>query len=132
MSDTVHEKAGEHFLYGNVRIRQLQMEETKEILYLDVIYADREEQQIRYDGVFYSAFDEKSVGLRIVMSEELPLRALETQEHRDSAQKFWKSCGGMEEGFLDVMAERGNKLFVHYVGKTDEYIVIARSISVHL
>lgn len=118
-----------NFLYGNVRLKKIWLDETREEMELSLLYADRYNQTARYDGVYYYDFTPEDEGLYISMAEELPVTELLAPRFQKALHRFLGPRARLEAGFLEELAARGSKLYVNY-GKTDDYIVIARSASV--
>lgn len=83
------------------------------------------EQDIVYEGMFYSQLDESSAGLIIDSVAELTPDELKLPEHESAAARLYADCGA-DDYFLRDMYRRGNRLFTHRARGGGEYIVLAK------
>lgn len=115
-------------LYSNVRVRGVAPDIAAGALTVKVVYAEREEQKMLYDGVLYSQLDESSVGKLIALAMELIPDEYRGGKHMASAKKFQQDCNLKNLNALDEMVRQGYRIFTHYIGDQDEYIVIAKKL----
>ena len=115
--------AGE-FVFVNVSILRLRATEDGQTL--ELLFAGRERQTIRYAGVLYTSFRERDRGLRIAVAQRLPPRDLLDPRHARARLRMLRD-GLWDAPELVARAERtGCSLYLHYVGEADEYPVLAR------
>ena len=126
MSHALH--GSDEFLFGNVRVRRIEPNPADGTLMVKVVYAEREEQEIQYDDVLYSQMGRNAEGARIVLAVELTPEEYRGVKHQNSATLFQEDCHLQNLDSLEEMKRRGYRLFIHYAGKRDEYIVIAKSV----
>ncbi len=117
------------YLYGIVALRDSMYDETDKVMELTFLYAERYKQSVRYDGVLYYDKMLMEKGLYIGMAEELPLIALLESRFSGALDRFYSSRRRRNEDELKELSANGKKLFVNY-GKTDDYIVVARKVTV--
>lgn len=113
-------------LYSNVRVSSVAPDLASGTLTVKVICAEREEQRMHYDGVLYSQLDQSSEGKLIALAMELTPNEYRNGKHTSSAASFQKDCGLKDFNALDEMVRQGYRIFTHYAGDQDEYIVIAK------
>jgi len=118
-----------NYLYGNVRIRRIEPDLAAGALMVRAVYAESQEQKIYYYNVLYSQLDKTVEGNRIALTVEITPEEYRGAKHQISALRFQKDCGLQNLNSLEEMARRGYRLFMHYAGERDEYIVIAKSLS---
>ena len=124
MCPNIKEQYGFGFLFSNARLRQIR--QTGAELYLNLLYADREEQTVRYDGVFYSQLQLSDEGKRIILAEQLHPSELAMPKHRSATVQLLDECGG-DASLFDQLEREGYFVYAHYVGRSAEYLVIARN-----
>lgn len=126
MDNSLGKKKGT--LYSNVTLRAMQADPADGTVRLKVSYDEREYQSILYSGVFYNQFEQSAIGEMITLAEELSPQELLPQQTRKSVMQFWEDCNYTDHAFLNDMVRRGNRVFLHYMGKGKEYIIIAKEI----
>jgi hypothetical protein len=115
-----------------MRVRHVESDQVTGTLLVKGAYADREEQKMLYNGVFYSQIDKSTEGKHIVLVEELLPEEFRDVKHQASIRRLQNDCNMQNLDSLDEMVRNGYRLFAHYAGKRDEYIVIARGLSIQL
>ncbi|PNV60893.1 hypothetical protein C0033_17030 [Clostridium sp. chh4-2] len=118
--------SGVFLVFGNVSVRKVYCDGQK--LILDVLYADREEQRITYSGLWYSAFHPWDQGAVVSTAERLPVKCLREPRHRPAMEHMIEDGVDDPEKLLTEAEAAGCRLFLHYVGETDEYAVLAREV----
>ena len=110
--------------YANARLIRVVSDEVSGDLLIRVIFDEREEQELVYEGMYYSQLDESKVGLVITLAAEITPEQFNEPEYRQGAVRFYDECGA-DDVFLKDMFKRGSRLFVHH---TDEggYLVLAK------
>ena len=113
-------------LYSNVRVSSVAPDIAAGTLTVKIIYAEREEQKLLYDEVLYSQLGKDAEGKRIALAMELTPDDYREGKHSKSAVIFQKECKLKDLSPLDEMIRQGYRIFTHYVGEQDEYVVIAK------
>lgn len=110
--------------YANARLKQVVSDEVSGDLRIRAVMDEREEQELVYEGMYYSQLDESSVGLVIILAAEITQTQLAEPEYRQAAARLYDECG-MDDAFLKDMLKRGSRLFIHH---TDMgwYLVLAK------
>ena len=117
-------------LYGNVRVRSVETNPLTGTLTLKAAYAEGQEQKIQYEGVLYSQIDADTEGRRVAIVTELTPEELRGEKHQSMAARFQADCGLNSLDAVEEMNRRGYRLFSHFVGKSDELIVVAKGLQV--
>jgi hypothetical protein len=116
------------FFYSNVRVRRISMNHASGILVVRAVYAEREEQKILYEGVLYSQLDQSAQGKHISLVVELSPDEYRDARHQTSAARFKNDCRLNNLDALEEISSRGYRLFSHYIGKSENSIVIAKNL----
>ena len=110
--------------YANARLIQVAADEVSGDLRIRAVFDEREEQELVYEGMYYSQLDESSAGLVITLAAEITLAQLIEPEYRQAAARLYEECGA-DDAFLRDMHKRGNRLFIHHTDKGG-YLVLAK------
>jgi|GEM_PF-1999857 len=110
--------------YANARLKQVVSDEVSGDLRIRAIMDEREEQELVYEGMYYSQLDESSAGLVITLAAEITQTQLSEPEYRQAAARLYDECG-MDDVFLKDMLKRGSRLFIHHTDKGG-YLVLAK------
>ncbi len=110
--------------YANARLTRVVSDEVSGELRIRVVFDEREERVLVYEGMYYSQLDERSVGLVVTLAAEItPVQLLEPK-HRQAAARLYDECGA-NDAFLGDMHRRGSRLFIHYTDRGG-YLVLAK------
>ena len=115
-------------LYSNVRVRIVEPDIASGSLTVKVIYAQREERSIVYEGVLYSQLDESANGGLVALAMELAPAEYRDARHGVSASLLRKDCKLDSLDALDEMVRQGYRIFTHYIGEHDELVIIAKNL----
>lgn len=129
MNEVFCPSSGLYFVFGNVSVEHVHTED--QLQTLDVLYAGRYLQHIRYSDVWYSAFSEKDRRLSIDLAERLPVYAILETKHHSAYLRMLMDGVRNPGAFLQEAEKAGCHLFLHYVGESDEYAVLAREVCVN-
>lgn len=121
---------GRKILFANMRIKQIIADTTEGTLCMRALYDEREYCNMRYDNVYYSQLDDKAVGRTIFLAEKLTFPEFRQSGSRDSMAVLVAECGAGNVEFLGELDRRGYNLFVHYLGKAAELLVIAKQMTI--
>ncbi|WP_027398410.1 hypothetical protein [Anaerovorax odorimutans] len=110
--------------YANARLMRVVSDEVSGDLRIRVVFDEREEREIVYEGMYYSQIDESNVGLVITLATEITPTQLIEPEYRQAAARLYDECGA-DEVFLKDMIKRGSRLFIHHTDKGG-YLVLAK------
>lgn len=110
--------------YANARLIQVVSDEVSGDLRIQAVFAEREEQELVYEGMYYSQLDESSVGIVITLAAEITPAQLIEPEYRQAAARLYDECGA-DDAFLREMHRRGSRLFIHHTDKGG-YLVLAK------
>lgn len=110
--------------YANARLLQVVSDEVSGDLRIRAVFDEREEQELVYEGMYYSQLDESSAGLVITLAAEIAPEQLTEPEYRQAAIRLYDECGADDE-FLKDIVRRGSRLFVHHSDK-GSYLVLAK------
>ena len=110
--------------YANARLKQVVSDEVGGDLRIRAVLDEREEQELVYEGMYYSQLDESNVGLVITLAAEITPAQLIEPEYRQAAARFYDECGA-DDAFLRDMHRRGSRLFIHHTDKGG-YLVLAK------
>lgn len=113
-------------LFSNVYIRRVVTDAAVGGLHLRGLYAQREYVDVVFLDVFYSQLGEGLAGSTITLAEELSLEELGEDRHAGCLARFYAECADADTLFLKGLVSRGYRFFTHYVGKTEEYLVVAK------
>ncbi len=117
-------------LFGNVRVRSVQLDAAKGTLLLRAVYDEREYMDAVYRDVFYTQLNEDCAGVSITLAQRADAAELKHARHHCSVLRLLKECGCSSDLVLDEMESRGYCFYAHYAGRDEEYLVIARAVSV--
>lgn len=121
---------GGRFLYGNAELQYVCLDEAEGMLTLQILYAEREIQKIIYRGVYSSQIGPSLVGTRISLAEEAPLSLLNDPRYTLAARQLFSSRDRVAPEFLSGLQQQGNKLYLHYISRCSEYLVVAREVQI--
>ena len=110
--------------YANARLKQVVSDEVSGDLRIRVVFDEREEWELVYEGMYYSQIDESSVGFVVILAAEITPAQLLEPEYRQAAARFYDECGA-DDAFLRDMHKRGSRLFIHHTDKGG-YLVLAK------
>lgn len=110
--------------YANARLKQVVSDEVSGDLRIRAVFDERVEQELVYEGMYYSQLDESSVGLMITLAAEITPEQISEQEYRQAAARLYDECGA-DEAFLWDMHRRGSRLFIHHTDKGG-FLVLAK------
>lgn len=110
--------------YANARLMQVVSDEVSGNLRIRVVFDERDERELVYEGMYYSQLDESNVGLVITLTTEIMLEQLVESEYRQAAARLYEECGA-DDTFLKDMLKRGSRLFIHHTDKGG-YLVLAK------
>ena len=128
---TFHRPTGGRFLYGNAILREIWPDEAGGTLLLKVLYAEREQQNVIYRGVYAGQFGSAQIGARILIAEEISLSILNEPCHRQAAAQLFSSRDPVTPEFLFLLQRLGSRLYRHYLDGQPECMVIARDMRIH-
>lgn len=113
---------------NGARILRIARDEAEGELFISVSLYDGAEQDIVYEGMYYSQLDESSEGITVTLVTEITPVQLKQPEHEKAASLLYDDCG-RDDAFLREMHRRGNHLYVHRTKDGGEYIVLARRLA---
>lgn len=117
-------------LFGNVRIRQVNMDAANGVLLLRTIYDEREYMDVRYHDVFYAQFDESCKNVFITLAQRTDAAELGHTRHVGSIRSMMQDCQCTSPLVLEELENRGYHFYTHYAGRDEEYLVIAKEMSI--
>lgn len=117
-------------MFGNVRVRGVKLDAAKGALWLRAVYDEREYMDIVYRDVFYTQLNEACAGISITLAQRADAAELKLARHRCGVLRLMQECGCSSHLVLDEMESRGYRFYAHYAGRDEEYLVIARAVSV--
>lgn len=121
---------GRRIMFANMCVKRIASDTAEGTVRMKALYDEREYCNIRYDNVYYSQLDDKAVGRVILLAEKLTLPEFHKSGSRDNMAVLLAECGDGNEEFLQELDGRGYYLFVHYLGKAAELLVIAKQITI--
>ncbi len=110
--------------YASARLKQVVSDEITGTLRIQAVLDEREEQELVYEGMYYSQLDENSVGLIVTLAAEITPSQLLEPEYQQAAARLYEECGA-DEDFLWTMHKRGNRLYMHFTDR-GQYLVLAK------
>lgn len=117
-------------LFGNVRIRQVKVDAASGVLLLRAIYDEREYMDVVYQDVFYTQLDESCINVSITLAQRTDAAELKNARHSRSIRRMMKDCQCSSPLVLEEMENRGYHFYMHYAGRDEEYLVIAKGMSI--
>jgi hypothetical protein len=123
--------------YTDLVINGLQREEN-DVLHLWGNDSNWYQMDVWYEGVLYSQIDERSIGLRIALVEELNSDEVSELDHNMGRNQILRDAPKRFYEFMDALYRKECRLFAHYTtierpGERpymEERYVLARSIRV--
>lgn len=112
--------------YANARVKQVITDEISGTLRIWAILDEREEQEMVYEGMYYSQIDESSVGMIVNIAAEITPAQLLEPEYRQAAARLYEECG-VDDDFLWSMHRRGNRLYIHFTDR-GQRLVLAKDV----
>ena len=130
MTRTSQKNASLDVLYGNMRIRRVEADPLAGTLIVRAVCVEGEEQTALYQDVLYSQLDPNAEGKRIAIVVELTPDELRGGKHQSPAARFQRDCELDNMDAVEEMSRRGYRLFLHFVGQSDEFLVVAKGLRV--
>jgi hypothetical protein len=118
-------KGARNMLYSNVRIRQASFMGNGQILWLKVVYAQREYCDIIYSEVRHSQIGEGYAGIEIICAKEEPFSSLSLPSLIKSREALSREMGAGEQELMALEKDKC-KVFIHYVKSGLPLVVLAK------
>lgn len=115
--------------YVSARITRVTSDEAGGELTVRVVSDGGEEHEIVYGEMYYSQLDGRSEGQVILLVTEAMPQELKKPRYEMAAAQLYEECGA-DDGFLQDMYRRGNRLYVHHTEEGREYIVLAKHMNI--
>lgn len=110
--------------YVSARILSVVSDEAGGELFVRIMTDEQKEHEILYTGMYYSQLDLSCRGLLLTTITEIMPVDLKLPKHNVAAEKFHNDCGA-DDGFLQQMVQRKNRLYMHFTDN-GEYLVLAK------
>lgn len=117
-------------LFGNVRIRLVNMDAAAGVLLLRAVYDEREYMDVVYQDVFYTQLDESCKNVFITIAQREDAAELAHTRHAGSIRRMMRDCQCTSSFVLEELENRGYRFYTHYAGRDDEYLIIAKEMSI--
>ena len=124
------EAGGLNVLYGNGRVRCVQTHPLNGTLVIKTVCFEGEEQTALYQQVLYSQIDQAAEGKRMAIAVELTPEELRGGKHRQLIKRFQADCGLENMDVVEEMILRGYRFFAHYIGASDELLIVAKGLQI--